>query len=71
MTRLYNIKTIFSIVIIGLEAQPSPKIILLLHSHSGGDGDSNNNNTCCYCCCCYYYIIILVVSLVPNDTFTG
>ena len=83
MTRLYHIKTIFNIIIIGLEAQPPPKIILLLHSHSGGDseiilllhshsgGDSNNNNTC-YCgCCCYYYIIILAESLVPNDTFTG
>ena len=37
VSKLYHIKTIFNIIIIGLEAQPSPKIIiLLLHSYSGG-----------------------------------
>ena len=70
MTRLYHTKTILYIIIIGLEAQPSPNIILLLHRHSGGDNDSNNNNNCCYCCY-YYYIIILAESLVPNYAFTG
>ena len=40
MTRLYHTKTILYIIIIGLEAQPPPNIILLLHRHSGGDNDS-------------------------------